>query len=103
MDRRQDLLDARERLWDGINGDRLLERNGKDGETYTARESLAPLIRELRAVTRELAELGEVDPEVSAADEIAARREARVAGAGGSARTPRRSQPRRSGGGNRAS
>lgn len=97
MARHEDLSTARDRLWDAINGDRLLERDGKDGETYTARESLAPLIRELRAVTRELADLGEETPEVSAADEIAARREARVTGAGGSARTSRRSQPRRSG------
>ena len=63
----------------------------------------AQIAGQLRQVIKDLAALGEPVEEVSPADEIAARREARVAGAGGSARTPRRSQPRRSGGGNRAS
>ena len=57
----------------------------------------AQIASQLRAVVKDLAALGEVTPEVSAADEIAARREARVTGAGRAPSASRRSQPRRSG------
>lgn len=57
----------------------------------------AQIASQLRAVVKDLASLGEATPEVSAADEIAARREARVTGAGDHASTTRRGQPRRSG------
>jgi len=59
----------------------------------------AQVAGQLRAVIKDLAALGEDAAEVSAADEIAARREARVAGSGGGASSSRRGQSRRSGGG----
>ena len=62
----------------------------------------AQVAGQLRAVIKDLAALGEGVAEVSAADEIAARREARVAGSGGVASASRRGQSRRSGGDNRA-
>lgn len=86
----EDLNDARERLWDAINGNRLLERDGKDGETYTAREPLAPLVRELRSVAAAIDALERAKGRKgSLVDELADRREARgsdakgVAGSGG--------------------
>jgi hypothetical protein len=100
-DRREDLERAREVLWLAIDGDRQLQRNVKDGEKSTYTESAAGLIRELRAVTRELADLADPAEEVSVADDLARKREARIAGSDDSARTSRRSVARRSGRSNR--
>lgn len=57
----------------------------------------AQIASQLRAVVNDLAKLGEIPQEVSRADEIAARREARVTGSGGAPSAARRGQPRRSG------
>jgi hypothetical protein len=102
--RLDDLIRMREVLFLALDGDRLLQRNAKDGEPTSFNEPSAGLVRELRAVTRELDELiGGDAGEVPTVDEIAARREARIAGAGDSAQSARRGQPRRRGGGNRTS
>jgi hypothetical protein len=62
----------------------------------------AQVAGQLRAVLKDLAALGEPAKEVSAADEIAVRRQARRAGSDDSASSSRRGQSRRRGGGNRS-
>lgn len=62
----------------------------------------AQIAGQLRAVIKDLAALGAGETvEVSAADEIAARRKARLSDADDSAPTARRGEPRRRGGGHR--
>ena len=61
---------------------------------------LAALVRERRLTVDALAAVP-VSEEVSVADDLARKREARIAGSDDSARAPRRSQSRRRGGSNR--
>lgn len=61
----------------------------------------AQIAGQLRAVIKDLAALGEGKSEVTAADEIAARRAARRSDPADRSSSSPRSQPRRSGGGNR--
>jgi hypothetical protein len=70
----------------------------------TADDSVrAQLAGQLRAVIKDLAALGEVAGEVTAADEIAARRKARLSDADDSSSASRRGQSRRSNGSHRSS
>lgn len=96
--RREDLERAREVLLLALDGDRLLQRASQDGESTAFAESASSLVRELRAVVRELDEIGVPAEEVSVADQLAAKRSARITGADDSASTSRRGQPRRRGG-----
>ena len=103
MDRRAELERALEVLWMALDGQRLIESAKTDdaGVPYTYREASAPLVREVRAVTAELAALPRVEGKVSKADEITARRQARR-GNVDSAPAARRGQQRRSNGSHRA-
>ena len=78
--------------WLALEGGRLIEGRGEDAEPF--KESAAPLIREVRALNKELAELDVVPEGESVADELKRKRGERIAAGASSSR---RSQPRRSG------
>src|SRR5688572_30445418 len=99
MGRLEDLERMREVLMMALDGDRQLQGRGE--MTFT--EPAASVVRELRAVVRELEELaGGGEDEGSAADDIAARYTAGGADPPDLSLAARRSQPRRRGRGDRA-